>query len=66
LELERWRREREREAAASRIAYIDNRIADIDKEKEILLADAESETNKVSPDKPDDIEQKSTGLKIKY
>lgn len=66
LELERWRREREREAAALRIAYIDNRIADIDKEKEILLADAESEATKVNPNKPDDIEQKFTGLKIKY
>ena len=33
LELERWRRERERDAASNRIADIDTRIADIEKEK---------------------------------
>jgi len=40
LELERWRRTLERNVAASRIASIDSRITDIDKEKEELLADA--------------------------
>ena len=38
LELERWRRAREREVASSRINSIDIRIAEIDKEKELLLS----------------------------
>jgi len=65
LELERWRREREREAASTRIADIDNRIADIDREKMILLADAD-DAHAEHTDKPEPVEKKSSGLKIKY
>ncbi len=65
LELERWRREREREAASSRIAGIDSRIADIDKEKKILL-DAADEVQSEQMGKPEPVEKKPSGLKIKY
>ena len=65
LELERWRREREREAASSRIADIDNRIADIDKEKKLLLEDAAGVQSE-KMDKPESVEKKPSGLKIKY
>jgi hypothetical protein len=65
LELERWRREREREAASSRIADIDNRIADIDREKNILLEDA-AEEQSIKKVKPESVEKKSSGLRIKY
>lgn len=68
LELERWRRTREREAASSRIASIDSRIADIDKEKEVLLtcaaaacATADSDSKQEPAEK-----KKSSGLRIKY
>lgn len=68
LELERWRRTREREAASSRIASIDGRIADIDKEKEALLAGAvvacatADSKGKLAPTE----KKKSSGLRIKY
>ena len=65
LELERWRREREREAAAARIADIDSRIADIDKEKSELLADA-AEAHGEKKDDSVLVEKKPSGLKIKY
>lgn len=69
LELERLRRTKERQAASSRIAIIDSRVADIDKEKEALLAGAaeycatvDSNGNKTeSPAK-----KKPSGLRIKY
>ena len=65
LELERWRREREREAASTRIAYIDNRIADIEKEKMGLLLDAElAQDEKRNAQQP--VEKPISGLKIKY
>jgi hypothetical protein len=65
LELERWRREREREAASTRISDIDNRIADIDREKKLLLEDA-AEVQSEKMDKPESVEKKPSGLKIKY
>jgi hypothetical protein len=65
LELERWRREREREAASNRIADIDTRISDIDKEKEMLLAEA-AEAHGERPVNPEPIEKKPSGMKIKY
>jgi len=65
LELERWRREREREAAALRIAEIDNRISDIDYEKKKLLEEADLAQGK-SAATEEIAEKKSTGLKIKY
>ena len=67
LELERWRREREREAASARISHIDNRIAEIDKEKNFLLADA-AENASVSPNGSvaKVVESKSTGMRIRY
>jgi len=65
LELERWRREREREAAALRIAEIDNRISDIDYEKKKLLDEADVAQGK-SATTEEIVEKKSSGLKIKY
>ncbi len=70
LELERWRRTKEREAALSRIASIDNRIADIDKEKTALLARAAEVVDSVidTDSKPKQLteKRKSSGLRIKY
>ena len=65
LELERWRREREREAASNRIADIDTRLADIDKEKKMLLDDAAEAQGEHSVN-PEPIEKKPSGMKIKY
>jgi len=65
LELERWRREREREAASLRIADIDSRIADIDNEKKKLLDDADVAQGKNAAT-AELVEKKSSGLKIKY
>ncbi len=68
LELERWRRTREREAASSRIAGIDSRIADIDKEKEVLLAGAAAACATIDNNgnsKPTE-KKKPSGLRIKY
>jgi hypothetical protein len=39
LELERWRREQERQAASERVAEIDRRLSDIDSEMRSLQAD---------------------------
>lgn len=68
LELERWRRTLERNVASSRIASIDSRITDIDKEKEALLAGAAAACETVySKGKPEATEnKKSSGLRIKY
>jgi hypothetical protein len=67
LELERWRRTKEREAASSRIAGIDSRIAEIDQEKEALLAGAAACTLSDSYNQPKLAEQqKSAGFRIKY
>lgn len=67
LELERWRREREREAASRRIAGIDSRIADIDKEKNALLTEAGVFGGRDKRrNKPDFAEQNSSGIRIKY
>lgn len=66
LELERWRRTREREAASSRIASIDNRIADIDKEKEMLLAAAACASIDDNGKSKSTEKKKSSGLRIKY
>jgi hypothetical protein len=65
LELERWRRTKEREAALARIAGIDSRIAEIDQEKEALLAGAAACA--LSDSQPELAEQrKSAGFRIKY
>lgn len=68
LELERLRRKRERDAASSRIASIDSRIADIDKEKEMLLTGAaEACAADESNGKPSSSgKKKPSGLRIKY
>jgi predicted nuclease with RNAse H fold len=69
LELERWRRTLERNVAASRIASIDSRITDIDKEKEELLTSAAAVCatiyNKGKPEEPTE-SKKPSGLRIKY
>ena len=63
LELERWRRTKEREVAYLRIASIDRRFAEIESEKEALLASAkescESSYGKEKSERP-------SGLRIKY
>ncbi len=69
LELERWRRTLERNVAASRIASIDSRITDIDKEKEELLADAAAACATIyNKDKSEELTEskKPSGLRIKY
>ncbi|MDD5033452.1 MAG: hypothetical protein PHE55_01730 [Methylococcaceae bacterium] len=67
LELERWRREREREAASRRIADIDSRIADIDREKRILLTEAGAiDSLAESKIKIGISEKKAPGFRIKY
>ena len=64
LELERWRRTKEREVALSRIASIDTRIAEIDKEKETLLASAKDSCETIYGKGTS--EAKASGLRIKY
>jgi hypothetical protein len=68
LELERWRRTLERDVAASRIANIDSRITDIDREKEELLSGAAAACATIyNNGKPEPTEnKKSSGLRIKY
>jgi hypothetical protein len=68
LELERWRRTLERNVAASRIASIDSRITDIDKEKEALLAGAAAVCAAVyNNSKTEPVENKKpSGLRVKY
>lgn len=69
LELERWRRTLERNVASSRIASIDCRITDIDKEKNELLASAalacKAIYNKGESEEPAE-NKKPSGLRIKY
>jgi hypothetical protein len=68
LELERWRRTVERNVAISRIASIDSRITDIDKEKDALLAGAAASSAAIyNNGKSEPTENnKSSGLRIKY
>ncbi|MDD5271134.1 MAG: hypothetical protein PHU14_00315 [Methylovulum sp.] len=68
LELERWRRSKEREAASSRIEGIDSRIAEIDQEKEALLAGAAAACAEANGQgKPEPVgKKKSSGLRIQY
>lgn len=68
LELERWRRTKEREAAASRIASIDSRIAEIEYEKELLLAGAAAVCATIENNNESELaeKRKSSGLRIKY
>lgn len=68
LELERWRRTKEREAASLRIASIDSRIEDIDKEKEALLAGATATCALIDSNSKLELaeKRKSSGLRIKY
>jgi len=67
LELERWRREREREAASTRINHIDSRIAEIDKEKNHLLAEAaENATPTPGGEAAKPAESKPSRLRIRY
>ncbi|MBS1205223.1 MAG: hypothetical protein H6R25_2122 [Proteobacteria bacterium] len=69
LELERWRRTREREAASLRIACIDERIGDINKEKAALLADAAAMSSVIEGNGKSETtekKKKSPGLRIKY
>ena len=68
LELERWRRTKERDAAASRIASIDSRIVDIQNDKEILLAGAAAACATMESNHQTELaeKRKSSGLRIKY
>jgi len=68
LELERWRRAKEREVALSRITSIDTRIAERDKEKAALLASATAACDEIyNKGNPGEAEnKKSSGLRIKY
>lgn len=68
LELERWRRSKERQAASTRIADIDSRIAEIDQEKEALLASAASACAQANGNGKPELagKKKSSGLRIKY
>ena len=69
LELERWRRSKEREAASSRVATISLRIAEIDREKEVLLASAASVSDLLVSRKSTAASagpKKTSGLRIKY
>lgn len=67
LELERWRREREREASSSRIAEIDKRLDEINREKQLLL-DAAIENASPSEKKEagKTAGRQAGGLRIKY
>ena len=67
LELERWRREREREASSERIAEIDKRLTQINEEKQLLLQEAAANATPSARDegaKPAD--KTISGLRIKY
>lgn len=66
LELERWRRNKEREVATIRVANINARIADIDKEKESLLAAAASVNAITEHGRKDTDQKKLSGLRIRY
>ena len=68
LELERWRRTKERDAAAARIASIDSRIAEIEHEKEVLLTGAAAACGTMESNNQPKIaeKRKSSGLRIKY
>jgi len=68
LELERLRRTKEREAASLRIAMIDSRIADINKEKEALLTSAAEFCANLDSNgkKLQSSTKKSSGFSIKY
>jgi hypothetical protein len=67
LELERWRREREREAASTRINQIDSRIAEINKEKNHLLSEAAENASPVpGKETAKPAENKPSRLKIRY
>jgi hypothetical protein len=62
LELERSRRVKERDAANSRIAIINARIAEIDSEKATLLATAAA----AHDGNGDSTKKEPSGLRIKY
>lgn len=67
LELERWRREREREAASSRIAEIDKRLTEINHDKKTLLDAAEENASpSARGDETKSGDKKASGLRIKY
>jgi hypothetical protein len=68
LELERWRRAKEQEVAAARIVNIEARIAEIDKEKALLLARAEASCEVIHKpvNSKSNENKKSAGLLIKY
>lgn len=66
LELERWRRTKEREAAAARIVGIDNRMAEINAEKEQLLASAAAACASYDNSTQSADKKRTTGLRIKY
>ena len=68
LELERSRRAQERDAANNRITILNARIAEIDKEKDALLASAAAAcATLVDNGKADSLKKKKpSGLRIKY
>jgi hypothetical protein len=68
LELERSRRAQERDAANNRITILNARIAEIDKEKEALLASAAAACATLADNgKADSLKKKKpSGLRIKY
>lgn len=67
LELEKWRREREKEASLRRLAIINERINQINVEKSLLLSAAAAEDARKSDAKSSTIGKPSSpGVRIKY
>ena len=68
LELERSRRAQERDAANNRITILNARIAEIDREKDALLASAAAACATLTDNgKADSLKKKKpSGLRIKY
>jgi len=68
LELERSRRAQERDAANNRITILNARIAEIDREKDALLASAAAACATLADNgKADSLKKKEpSGLRIKY
>ncbi|GAB6047313.1 hypothetical protein JCM19379_11370 [Methyloparacoccus murrellii] len=66
LELEKWRREREREASLRRLSVINDRIAQINHEKSILLGGVLAEDLRKSETGSSLVEKPPRGVRIKY
>lgn len=66
LELEKWRREKEKEASLKRLAIINDRIAQINHEKSVLLGAAMSEDLRMSESNSTPTYKSPRGTRIKY